>query len=190
MLNKSIVALALASLVAGCAVGPESTGDDGANDDGVTADDDGVTSDDDGGDSLPADPAVEEFFRALAEQDCADAFACRSNFPEPAEFETYFGATESACVDDAMGYYDAGAISASIDAGRITWNASAATQCVAGLNPATCSSYWDQGPAFPAACEQAYAGTVADGGACSIDFECASFTSFCDGGTCVADAGQ
>lgn len=104
-------------------------------------------------------------------------------------FEQVFGATPAACYIEAASYYDPTAVQSGIAGGTIVFDATAAVACVAGLAavPApTCSTFWQQGPAFPAACSTVFTGTVATGGACSSDFECAGQAYCGDAGTCTA----
>ena len=127
----------------------------------------------------------------MVKVDCDQAFACKASFPTNAgvTFEEAFGATASACYADGAEYYDAPAIQAAITAGKIDFDASAASACISGLSSLaapTCSTYWNEGPAYPNACGGVFTGKVADGAACTTDFECANPASYCEG-TCTAD---
>jgi hypothetical protein len=52
---------------------------------------------------------------------------------------------------------------------------------------AQCSTYWNEGPDWPAACDTALVGKVPAGGACTNDFECAG-ANWCDEtNKCAAD---
>ncbi len=116
--------------------------------------------------------------------ECDQAFACKASFPADAgvTFEQAFGATTAACYADAADYYDATAVEASITAGKITFDAAAASSCISGLSglaAPVCTAYWDAGPAFPDACGGVFAGKIADGATCTNDFECSSGASIC-----------
>jgi hypothetical protein len=85
------------------------------------------------------------------------------------------------------------AVESEITAGKIHFDATAAQACVTGLMfPASCTDFWTNGPTFPADCSNALVGTVADGGACVVDFDCATATSICDPSTskCGPDTSQ
>lgn len=80
-----------------------------------------------------------------------------------------------------------------IDAGKVSYDGSKVAACLASLSGRTCSQLLDR---FPAECEAVFAGTVAQGGDCSLDVECEG-AAFCksDGvcpGKCTAplSAGQ
>lgn len=66
-------------------------------------------------------------------------------------------------------------ISASVEAGRISYDAEQAAECLDLIRGMECrfSSTFDEA-AFEAACRAVFTGTVADGGACVEDEECAS----------------
>jgi hypothetical protein len=134
------------------------------------------------------------FVQQVGMHDCDDAFTCMASFPAMTgeTFADDFGASQSDCYAMAATYYDPAKVEADVTAGKITFDGQAAADCIAGIAAPTCSTYWTDGPDWPAACDRAMVGTVADGGACDIDFECASITSYCDETTlkCTADTGQ
>lgn len=119
-----------------------------------------------------------ELLDRIGTVECDQAFACKATFPtdQGATFEEAFGATAQACYADAAQFYDAAGVEASIAAGKIKFDTSAANACLAGLQgiatPA-CATFWADGVAFPNACDNVFAGTVAQGGACANDLECA-----------------
>jgi hypothetical protein len=43
-----------------------------------------------------------------------------------------------------------------------------------------CTTFWQSGPTAPAACQTAIVGTIADGAACLVDYECSGTSSYCD----------
>src|SRR5256885_16009651 len=83
-------------------------------------------------------------------------------------------------------------VEAEITAGKIHFDGAAAAQCVAGITFGACSDFWTNGPNAPAACATAMVGTVADGGACVVDYDCSTATSICDATahTCGPDTAQ
>jgi hypothetical protein len=133
----------------------------------------------------PNDPGgsmtAAQFLDALGHKECDDAFTCKASFPADAgvTFAEAYGANAQACYADAAGYYNATAVQAAITAGKITFDGTAAAACVAGFSAPVCTTYWDQGANFPAACDTAMVGKVATGAACTVDFECAG-DNWCD----------
>ncbi len=77
-----------------------------------------------------------------------------------------------------------------ITAGRITFDSAKGSACVSAYGALSCSDL--AAGALPTACDQVLVGTVANGGACYVDDECAA--GWCDAsstacpGTCVAFA--
>jgi len=109
--------------------------------------------------------------------ECDQAFTCKATFPTDAgvTFDQAFGATVNACYTDAAAYYNAPAVEAAITAGKIDFDATAGGACITGLAAVaapTCTTFWNEGPAFPAACDGVFTGKVASGAACTIDLEC------------------
>lgn len=157
-------------------------GDDGGGDDGGDGGDDGG---DMGGDRGGNKLTVPEYMSALARKKCDDAFTCMATFPSdsPIAFSSVYGETAAVCYARAAAYHDPAAVAASIAAGRIAFDGVAAATCVAGFGEPACGTHWTSGPAFPAACDAALAGKVADGESCEIDFDCANRRSSCDAGT-------
>jgi len=127
-----------------------------------------------GGMTTPTSLSVGDFLTAIGHKECDDAFTCKANFPTDAgvTFAEAFGANAMACYTDAATYFNVTAIQASIGAGKIAYDGSAAKQCVDGMAAPTCATYWTQGPNAPAACDTAMVGKVAAGAACTNDFEC------------------
>lgn len=171
--------LLAASTLVGCMAGdPPPAGDD------TTPADDGT------GDDNPSDgtgPAG--FITEFASSECMEAHACKASFPTDAgvTFESVYGATESACETMALDYYQPDAVRTAVQNGTITFDRDAATQCLAGLDWGTCAQFWDGSSPLPPACGEALVGTVATGGQCDIDLECASDADWCgDSGACEA----
>jgi hypothetical protein len=180
------IRLCMMSVLVGCAgVGGDAPGPGSGSNPGP-----GSGSDPGGGPPISAT----EFVQQVGKHDCDDAFTCKASFPAMAgeTFEMDFGATQSACYAMAAMADDPAKVEAAITAGKIKFDGQAAADCIAGIPAPTCSTYWTDGPDWPAACDTAMVGTVADGAACDIDFECATVTSYCDPTTmkCTADTGQ
>lgn len=60
----------------------------------------------------------------------------------------------------------------SVSAGRITFNSSTRDTCLASVRPFVCAG----SVGMPAGCQAVFSGTVASGGACSLDTECLAGT--------------
>jgi hypothetical protein len=125
---------------------------------------------------------VPAYFTALGKKECDDEFACMATFPADTgvTFTEEFGANVTACYADAAMYYDAAAVQSSVTAGRIAFDVASAAACIGGIPAPVCASYWTQGSPYPAACDKALVGKVADGGACTVDFDCVNSESICD----------
>ena len=125
------------------------------------------------------------FFTQIGKQYCDESFRCQATYPTgPAAFTQDFGANVSECYADANAFYGAAAIELSIAAGRVIFDTTAAKSCADGITyQQTCSTFWQNDPVLPAVCGQAIAGTVANGGTCLTDYDCASLTEFCDATT-------
>lgn len=134
----------------------------------------------DDGDSLTAGG----FVNALADSICDKAYECMSTFPgDTTQFADAFGANRAAC-EDAQGFVPAADLQTAVDAGRVTFNASAGSMCVSGISAFTCEQFWSPSTPSPASCGMVLEGTVDTGGACSINAECISGS--CNGTTCNA----
>jgi hypothetical protein len=122
------------------------------------------------------------FFNQIGKQYCDESFRCQATYPNgPAAFTQDFGTNVSECYADANQFYAPAAIEQSITAGRIVFNATAAKSCADGITyQQTCSTFWQNDPVLPASCGQAIVGTVANGGACTTDYDCSSLTAFCN----------
>jgi len=177
--------LAVALLTVSACVGSPPDGSGGTtpppNPGGTTDPGGGGTNPGGGGGTM----TVGAFLDGLGHKDCDEAFACQASFPTAnGTFADAFGASVDACYTDASSYYDAATVQTEIAAGKIHFDATAAATCIAGIAPpATCATYWTDGLVFPDACATAISGTVADGAACVVDFDCATDTSVCDATT-------
>jgi hypothetical protein len=125
------------------------------------------------GDGTSLTPSA--FLTKLGDNECDEAFMCRASFPSNGNqhFEDEWGSTTDECYAGAADYFKPADVEASVAAGKITFDASAAKSCLSGIDYGSCSQFWKQGPQYPAACSTALVGTITEGGDCSNDFECA-----------------
>lgn len=124
---------------------------------------------------------------------CDEAFTCKASFPttQGVTFDQEFGTSASQCYSDGAAQDMPAQVEAEITAGKIHYDAAAAQACVTGLMFGACTDFWNgTGGTFPAECSTALVGTVADGGACVVDYDCSSAASVCDptNHTCGAQA--
>jgi hypothetical protein len=133
--------------------------------------------------------SIAQYFSVIETQDCGEIFNCASSYQSSGSGDTVqsnYGATVADCVamEDANIYMTSLYV-AEVMAGRATFDAMAATQCVQQtVEPMACSDYWNNGPTQPSQCFSIFNGTVADGAACQDDVDCSDSASFCDNGTC------
>jgi hypothetical protein len=142
------------------------------------------------GDAVPALTAA-DVIAAYDMDECTGAFACESSYPySQSDFTSYWGATISDCDMNAAAYDSPSVIVADVTSGEIHFNPVSGASCIAGLGYA-CSTFWTDGPTGQTPCEAAIAGTIADGGSCHIDWDCATWTSYCDTSNhqCTAGSG-
>jgi len=125
--------------------------------------------------------AVADFLTKIGMADCDQAFTCKSTFPtdQGVTFEQAWGATQSACYAAESPADYLAKVGSEVSAGKIHYNASAAAACLAGITAPNCATLWTAGPAYPDACGTALVGTVADGGACVVDYDCSNLMSIC-----------
>jgi hypothetical protein len=132
-----------------------------------------------------------QFLATFAQKFCDEAFTCKASFPTDAgvTFADAFGASASACVSDSAAYDMPAIVEQQITAGKIKFNGTDAATCVNGLTFPACATFWTDGPNTPTACNTAMVGTVADGTACLVDYECSGANSYCDptGKKCTPD---
>ncbi len=117
---------------------------------------------------------------------------CMASFPTTngVTFQDAFGATAQDCYAMSAMYNDPTKVQSEIDAGKIHYDGSAAATCVAGVTFPDCATYWQNGGNYPSACDTAMVGTVADGGACVVDFDCSNVQSICDQNKCGPEPSQ
>jgi hypothetical protein len=151
----------------------------------TSGDDTTPPGDDDDGPGDGSGPSG--FITAFASSECMEAHSCRASFPTDAgvTFEEVFGATEAACETMALEYYQPDTVRTAVQSGTITFDRTAAENCLANINWGTCTQYFDGQSPLPASCGQALVGTVGHGGQCEIDLECSSDQDWCgDSSTC------
>lgn len=157
-------------------------GDDGSGGGGGGGDGTGSGSGSGSGGGGGGGITATAFLAGMAQKFCDEAFTCKSSFPtdEGVTFDQAFGASAAACVTDAETYDMPAQVEAQITAGKIQFNGTDAATCVNGITFGTCATFWSTGPDMPAACDTAMVGTVADGQACVVDYECSGASSYCD----------
>jgi hypothetical protein len=190
-MTKRFAAVLFVSLIAACVGQPPDDGGGGGGNGGGggdgtgggngSGDGTGSGSGSGGGGSNGSITAT-QFLSQMATKFCDQAFMCKANFPTDAgvTFAEAFGASSSACVSMAAAYDMPTVVEQQITAGKIKFNGADAATCVAGLTFPACTTFWTAGPNGPAACDTAMQGTVADGAACLVDYECTGETSYCD----------
>jgi hypothetical protein len=126
---------------------------------------------------VSAGEAMERSIKTL----CSKAHECRSSFSGSAQmFEEAYGADEAACVMTYIALSDPDGLQASVDASRATYNADAADKCNEFYANQTCAQVFDETATPPAACEDVYSGTAADGAACTHTVDCVNPNAYCD----------
>ena len=180
MLHETLMTSVLVLLAVGCAapaVGHEPGGTGG------------VDAGPGPGSNPPPPPGTltpDAFVEQLVSKNCDKAFACESQYPTTTgtTFDDDWGTSAAECVSDDDDVNASSLIAASIAAGNITWDADSAALCLANLQfPATCAEFFTTYD-YPDACYDALSGNVADGGACTTDWDCGG-TDTTDS-TCVA----
>ena len=123
-----------------------------------------------------------QYLTQLDQKFCDEAFTCQASFPATAgeTFADDFGASASECVADGVAYDMPDVVETEITAGKIHFDASAAASCIAGITYASCTTFWADTDTYPASCDTALVGTVADGGTCVVDYDCSNLESVCD----------
>ena len=114
---------------------------------------------------------------------CAKAFECCTAAEISERFAGAPFTDEPGCVQFNTRFFDAllPMYQASIDAGKMTYSASAASQCVAALRAQTCNDFASEHDELASACPNPFTGQVENNMACNFDNECAS--EYCEGDT-------
>lgn len=130
-----------------------------------------------GGGGISADDAIHEGVHAV----CEKAFECEDEFDGGGfvTFEDIYGTS----VDDCASRFEAevGDVGASVDAGRIEYNADDAQACLDGTDFGTCEQFFMGDYDEPAECDTAFVGTVPNGDDCETSLDCADEDALCDG---------
>ncbi len=123
-----------------------------------------------------------QFLTQMEMKLCDEAFTCQASFPasQGVTFADEFGASASECYADGAAYDMPAQVESEITAGKIHYDAAAAASCVSGISFGACTDFWANGGTYPAACATALVGTIADGGACVVDYDCSGQDSVCD----------
>lgn len=131
--------------------------------------------------------------QASIEQTCEQAFECEAEFPDGGTpFEQLFGASVTECIANFSELFDPAEVQASVDAGRIIYDAADAQVCLDAREAITCAQFWGT-EMFdpPPECDTSFVGTVQPGGSCTIEADCAGGaacnqdTNVCEGGEAV-----
>lgn len=137
----------------------------------------------------PSKPS--SFYQAVVASQCERAFECADSAPEgyepPASVEACLAAW-----NDEVGTAGAEADAAAA-AGRIAWNVDDAAYCLeqltAEIDGYSCETFWELSGGAAAfddpRCEGLGAGTVANGGTCADDEECADESADCVDDICT-----
>lgn len=136
-----------------------------------------------GGDGNNGPVAIDDLGMELAISGCRMQWQCCTD----AELmEQYMGLeidgqpvdSEEQCVNFANAVLTGFGINtykASIEAGRVEYDADAAGECIAVMNELSCAQYAAEAiPTSPTGCRSFLLPKVADGGACTQDYECIS----------------
>jgi hypothetical protein len=140
-------------------------------------------------DPQPGSLTPQTFITQLVTADCKKAFECKAEYPAmPGDtFEDTYSATEADCVTDDEDVADLAAIEAAVAAGNITFDSAIAENCLANLAfPASCSEFFTTYD-YPDSCYDALAGNVADGAACTTDWECGEDSECNTAGVCAIE---
>jgi hypothetical protein len=124
--------------------------------------------------SDPADLPPAEALERVVEMTCNQAHDCRASFPLGEQFFTQiFGASVEACIPLLRDEFRFEATLAAIDAGRILYDGADASACLEWASERTCDELWNgSDETEPTSCQNAFVGTVAEGGTCAVDMEC------------------
>lgn len=192
MMKRSTLTLVLLSLsIAACAdVGGEGAGGDtnGSVDGNGDGNGNGNGDGDGNGDGTGGATAA-EVADLVSSVECEQAHECKANFPTDfgGTFAEVFGNSVNECYSINAEYWGVDGVEAAVAGGTIELDQAAADECLAGQVAApVCSMFFEQGPGVPDACWAALTGTVATGGACQINLECAN-GGYCNQGSCAAD---
>lgn len=143
-----------------------------------------------GGVSSPADAFHQQVAAA-----CQKAFDCMSSYDPAANggatFEQTYGPDEATCESNFNGLLTQtiNQYTASVDAGRITFNGDDAATCIDAFNALSCDAFWNQTSSPDPSCDTTFVGTVDDGASCTISDDCSTAGDTCSGNPMVCTAG-
>jgi hypothetical protein len=130
-----------------------------------------------------------DFVTQLAGKSCAEALSCMAQYPTNGSdtFADAYGTSQDDCVQNDDNVADLGNITAAITKGTIDYDAESASTCLGNMMfPASCTDFFANYD-YPDACYSALSGNVADGGACTTDWECSGDNSSCTAAKCAPD---
>ncbi len=142
---------------------------------------------DDGGGSGEMTPAT--FNSQITSAFCSKTFDCCTAQEIAADNTFLTFTTEAECNTKLGGLISAFyPTQATVDAGKVEFNAAAATAAIKEANAATCAQAFVDDDFLDDAGAKVYKGKVAEGGSCSSNVECAVAGSDCVNGKCEAPA--
>ena len=133
----------------------------------------------------PGSLTIQTYIEQLDTADCAHAFGCQAQYPADADtsFTDAYGSSAQDCVEGDPDFDSRDDYANSVDAGRITFDADAAAECLNDLQfPSSCADYFDSYD-YPQACYDAIVGEVLPGNFCATTYDCAGYSA-CIAGTC------
>ena len=135
-------------------------------------------SDDDSG---GGDVALADIGATFGAAYCAKAFDCCTAAEIPQFFEGASITDEPGCVMFYTNVFGAltATYQASIDAGKLVYSSSAASQCVSALRAQACPDFASAHDPLQNECSNPFMGQVAANAACNFDEECVS--GYCEG---------
>jgi len=190
MMKRSTLALFLSISIAACTdVGGEGAGGDNGSLDGDGNGHGDGNGNGNGNGGEPGTATAADVADMVSSVECEQAHECKANFPTDfgGTFAEVFGNSVDECYAINAEYWGVDGVEAAVAGGTIEFDQAAADECLAGQVAApVCTMFFDTGPGVPDACWGALTGTVAAGGACQINLECAD-GGYCNQGTCAAD---
>lgn len=150
-----------------------------------------------GGDDGTALDRPSDAYAAFMRITCEKAYECMSSF-DPAmhngtTFTQRYGTSFDECqvkyrdlLERFLGPDFYVKLDASVDAGRITYNADDFAVCVAAARALTCDQFFGQNGQMsyePPECATGFVGNVATGAMCTLDLDCATDGDECDDAT-------
>ena len=136
-----------------------------------------------GGDDSGSHGAVPlaDFGTRIGTQYCGKAFECCTTEELPQLFIGADFTDEPGCIDFYTRFFGflTPMYQASIDAGKMTYDAEHAADCVAAAGGLTCTQFAVHESALGGMCESPFIGLVANDAECAFDEECVS--GYCDG---------